>query len=408
MYLRGFDRRGAAASLNNASAAGFTLSGCWSDQADFAVAVLFDADDVYGHLYTSRYLPDFSLASVTLDFDLAWTGCQNPTSSKYPSVAWGSLSYIARSVAGGVVTETPGTVALPVTATTGGAQASCTYTVNGTPAAYDRVQLVYLGNVIFDQVVPVWTGSAAIVFSFWNYLGTGYTHTITIGTQTYTHVQLATDGSGDFATALANLINAAPDANATAAANNVTLTPKLNTAATVAVYKELLRTYKPSHIVIYGTSAGAILTAEVAARLKQLQLPLPAALGVFSGLGDFSRYGDSEAVYSLGGFSGHLDPPEPEPHDSEYVATTDPRDPVLSPIFSDMHGLPPTLFITSGRDMLLSGTVNLHRAYVNAGVDARLVVFDALPHAFWYDSALPEAIEANHMMADFFVQQLRK
>jgi len=43
----------------------------------------------------------------------------------------------------------------------------------------------------------------------------------------------------------------------------------------VAVYKELLRTYKPNHIVIYGTSAGAILTAEVAARLKQLGLPLP-------------------------------------------------------------------------------------------------------------------------------------
>jgi hypothetical protein len=235
MYLRGFDRRGAAAAMHNASAAGFTLSGCWSDQADFAVAVLFDADDVYGHLFTSRYLPDFSLAGVTLDFDLAWTGCQNPTSSKYPSVAWGSLSYITRSVAGGVVTETPGTVALPVTTTTGGAQASCTYTVNGTPAAYDRVQLVYLGNVLFDLVVPVWTGSASIAFSFWNYLGTGYSHTITIGTQTYTHVQLATDGSGDIAIALANLINAAPDPNATAVAssNNVTLTPKLNTGASV-------------------------------------------------------------------------------------------------------------------------------------------------------------------------------
>jgi acetyl esterase/lipase len=81
---------------------------------------------------------------------------------------------------------------------------------------------------------------------------------------------------------------------------------------------------------------------------------------------------------------------------------------VLSPIFSDLRGLPPTLFVTSGRDLLLSGTVNLHRAYFNAGVDARLLVFDALPHAFWYDSTLPEAIEANHMMADFFVQQLRK
>ncbi len=176
----------------------------------------------------------------------------------------------------------------------------------------------------------------------------------------------------------------------------------------VAVYKELLKTYKPGHVVIYGTSAGAILTAEVAARLKQLGLPLPAALGIFSGLGDFSRDGDSQALYGLRGLSGHLDPPGPGHHDSEYVVATDPRDPVLSPIFSDPRGLPPTLFVTSGRDLLLSGTVNLHRAYFNAGVDARLVVFDALPHAFWYDSTLPEAIEANHMMADFFVQQLRK
>jgi epsilon-lactone hydrolase len=176
----------------------------------------------------------------------------------------------------------------------------------------------------------------------------------------------------------------------------------------VAVYKELLKTYRPNHIVLYGTSAGAILTAEVAARLKQLGLPLPAALGIFSGMGDFARPGDSVAIYSLRGFSGHLDPPRPEGSLQEYAADTDLRDPVLSPIFSDLHGLPPTLFITSGRDLLLSGTVNLHRAYLHAGVDARLVVFDALPHAFWYDSTLPEAIEANKMMADFFVQQLRK
>jgi epsilon-lactone hydrolase len=176
----------------------------------------------------------------------------------------------------------------------------------------------------------------------------------------------------------------------------------------VAVYKELLKTYKPGRIVIYGTSAGAILTAQVAARLKQLGLPLPAALGIFSGLGDFARTGDSMALYGLRGLAGHLDPPGPEPRRSEYAGNTDTRDPVLSPIFSDLRGLPPTLFVTSGRDLLLSGTINLHRAYYNAGVDARLVVFDALPHAFWYNPALPEAIEANHQMADFFVQQLRR
>ena len=176
----------------------------------------------------------------------------------------------------------------------------------------------------------------------------------------------------------------------------------------VAVYKELLKTYKPEHIVIYGTSAGAILTAEVAAKLKRLGLPLPAALGIFSGMGDFARTGDSIALFALRGLSGHLDPPEAGAHDPYYVANTDPKDPVLSPIYSDLHGLPPTLFVTSTRDLLLSGTVNLHRAYLNAGVDARLVVFDALPHGFWYDPLLPEALEANHMMADFFVKQLGK
>lgn len=174
----------------------------------------------------------------------------------------------------------------------------------------------------------------------------------------------------------------------------------------IAVYKELLKTYKPGHIVIYGTSAGAILTAEVAAKIKQLGLPMPAALGIFSGMGDFARAGDSIAIYALRGFAGHLDPPEPGAHDPFYVASTDPKDPILSPIYGDLHGMPPTLFVTSGRDLLLSGTVNLHRAYLNAGVDAHLVVYDALAHAFWYDPHLPEAIEANHIMADFFVKHL--
>ncbi|HEY2857080.1 MAG TPA: alpha/beta hydrolase [Terracidiphilus sp.] len=175
----------------------------------------------------------------------------------------------------------------------------------------------------------------------------------------------------------------------------------------IAVYKELLKTYKPQHIVIYGTSAGAILTGEVAVRIKQLGLPMPAALGVFSGMGDFARMGDSMSMYALRGLSGHLDPPEPGAHDPFYVASTDVKDPVLSPIYADLHGLPPTLFVTSGRDLLLSGTANLHRAFLHAGVDAQLVVFDALPHAFWYDPHMPEAIEANHMMADFFVKQMK-
>lgn len=160
--------------MTQASASGFTLSGVWSDQADFAVCILFDADDQYGHLYTSRYLPDFNLTGVTLDFDLAITACQSPTSSKYQSVPWGALSYIARTVSGGaVVTETPGTVALPITSTTGAASASCTYTVNGTPVIYDRVQLVYLSNVVFDYVVQAGDTTATVAAALVSQINAG-------------------------------------------------------------------------------------------------------------------------------------------------------------------------------------------------------------------------------------------
>lgn len=175
---------------------------------------------------------------------------------------------------------------------------------------------------------------------------------------------------------------------------------------TIAVYKELLKTYKPANIALYGTSAGAILTGEVAVRLRQLELPLPGALGIFSGMGDFSQAGDSQAIYSLRGFSGPLSPPSKKPEISSYAGSTDPKDPVLSPLYADLKGFPPTLFITSTRDLLLSGTTILHRAFLRAGVDAQLVVFEALPHAFWNDPFLPESKEADKIMAGFFDKEL--
>jgi len=177
----------------------------------------------------------------------------------------------------------------------------------------------------------------------------------------------------------------------------------------VAVYKELLTTYQADHIGIFGTSAGGILTAEVTVRLKQLGLPLPAALGLFTMLADFSRTGDSRQLFTLNGFSGRIAPSDPNRGpDDEYVGKTDVRNPVLSPLFADLRGLPPSLLVTGTRDALLSDTSTFHRALLKAGVDAQLVVFEAMPHAFWYHFQFPETTEALQLMAKFFEEKLAK
>jgi acetyl esterase/lipase len=177
----------------------------------------------------------------------------------------------------------------------------------------------------------------------------------------------------------------------------------------VAVYKELLKTCKPHSIGIFGTSAGAILTAEVTVRLKQLGLPLPAALGIFSTLADFSQVGDARQLFTLNGFPGQLQPTDAN-HlpDEQYVGKTNRKDPVLSPLYADLNGMPPSLLVTSTRDLLLSDTAIFHRALLRAGDDSRLVVFEALPHAFWYHFQLPETKEALELMAKFFDEKVER
>jgi epsilon-lactone hydrolase len=174
-----------------------------------------------------------------------------------------------------------------------------------------------------------------------------------------------------------------------------------------AVYRELLKTYEPSAIGMYGTSAGAILTLETAANLRRLAVPLPGALGVFSGTGDLTRRGDTDSIFSVTGLAGPLD----EDRGSflqEYIGKACRRNPVLSPLLGDLSGFPPSLFLSSTRDMLLSDTAIAHRAFLRAGVAAQLIVFEALQHGFWNDPMLPESQEADRDIAHFFDSHLAR
>jgi acetyl esterase/lipase len=62
--------------------------------------------------------------------------------------------------------------------------------------------------------------------------------------------------------------------------------------------------------------------------------------------------------------------------------------------------------VSSGRDVLLSGTVNLHRKLGDAGVEAELIVYDALPHAFWAMLLAPESDDAFRRMSAFLTKHL--
>ncbi|MCU6455546.1 alpha/beta hydrolase [Sphingomonas sp. A2-49] len=146
----------------------------------------------------------------------------------------------------------------------------------------------------------------------------------------------------------------------------------------LAVYRAALERYPPGRIAVFGTSAGAILTAQLLARLKHEGLPMPAAAGIFSGTADLARAGDIE---------GYL-PPLPGGRTLADAARAfapgqDPRDPLFSPLFGDLADFPPMLLMTSTRDQLLSQTVMFHLALRAAGIAADLIVHEAMPHAFW-------------------------
>jgi acetyl esterase/lipase len=172
----------------------------------------------------------------------------------------------------------------------------------------------------------------------------------------------------------------------------------------IAVYKELLKTYQPQNMALYGTSAGASLTAQSVARMKHDGLPLPRALGFFTGNADSSRPGDTQAFFAVPGLNGASVPQGGG--NSAYLKGHDLKDPLASPIFSDLKGWPPVLCMTGTRDLFLSSTSNFHRALLKAGVDADLVVFEAMSHAHWYMIGIPEATEALQIQANWFDRKL--
>jgi acetyl esterase/lipase len=223
--------------------------------------------------------------------------------------------------------------------------------------------------------------------------------------------------AGGFVTGSGSLVEAIPVAartDSTVIAVDYRLAPEHPYPAAVddvvAVWRAVLEHHPAADVVLYGTSAGAFLTAQAIMRFRAEGLDLPACAGIFSGGGDLTDLGDSAAIFNFGGFAGDPIVPysgDPQASDTDaYLRGADPADPLVSPVRGDLSHFPPTLLVTSTRDAILSSTALMHRALRRAGVDAELHVFEALPHGFWFHLGLPETHEAIDAMVRFFCAHL--
>jgi monoterpene epsilon-lactone hydrolase len=178
-----------------------------------------------------------------------------------------------------------------------------------------------------------------------------------------------------------------------------------------SVYQELLKTYKPTDVGIYGCSAGGMQTAMSVAWFQAHNLPAPGAIGIFCAGAGGVFGGDAlytamplgEARLASAGAQGGPPP-------LSYFKGVDMKNPLISPVNSPevLAKFPPTLIITGTRGFELSAALYTHQQLVKAGVDTELHVWEGLFHGFFYNVDVPESKDALNAIVRFFDRQLGK
>jgi acetyl esterase/lipase len=177
----------------------------------------------------------------------------------------------------------------------------------------------------------------------------------------------------------------------------------------MTVWKAVTRAGDPKKMGIIGTSAGGALVLQMGLRAKRDSLPMPGAIASGTPMSDVTKTGDSfqtnalvdNVIVSTEGFC--------DAAAAFYANGHDLHDPMLSPVYGDMAGFPPTILTTGTRDLLLSNTVRVHRKLRQLGITADLHVYEGQSHAYYgRDDRIPETREAFTEIAKFFMWHLRK
>ena len=172
------------------------------------------------------------------------------------------------------------------------------------------------------------------------------------------------------------------------------------------VYRELLKQYKPENIGVYGCSAGAILTAQSVAWFLDKGLPVPSAIGMFCMGAPIGEDFNSDGGIISAALTGRNMVSWPK--QSHYVKGTEYTDVLAYPGLSlkTLRQFPPSLLISATRDNALSSVVSTHTKLRKLGVEADLVIWEGLGHAFHFNSEFQESREAYNIIVDFFDKHL--
>jgi epsilon-lactone hydrolase len=161
---------------------------------------------------------------------------------------------------------------------------------------------------------------------------------------------------------------------------------------------------KPGSIAFAGDSAGGnlVLAAMLALRERGLSLPVSAAL--------MSPWTDLAATGASYESRAEIDPIHQRPMilalAKNYLGGQgDPRDPLVSPLYADLAGLPPLLIQVGDRETVLDDSVMLADKARAAAVDVNLEVWDGMIHVFQMFE-LPEAHRAIASIAGFLNRHL--
>jgi len=170
----------------------------------------------------------------------------------------------------------------------------------------------------------------------------------------------------------------------------------------VAGYRWLLaQGLAASNIAFAGDSAGGGLVPSSMFALRTQDLPLPAAGVMLSALTDFETSGASYETRAK------ADPIHQRIMIQALVkkylgADANRRDPLASPLYGDLAGLPPLLLQVGDRETGLDDSTRFAAAAVAAAVDARLEVWEGMIHVFQqFARELPEARDAIQRVGDF-------